>query len=84
MADQLNDREARLASMEAALEACREDLNRTEEEHKTYRLKAQKILSAKEALIGTMKDATASTSSLMSNSLHSDPDLAEAELDQIM
>ena len=60
--EQLSNSDAKLATIEANLEAIQMKLQQSEEEHHTYRIRAQKILSTKDALIKSRSEVSSEQS----------------------
>ena len=58
MNEQLQESTDKVTDLEAILEATQLRLQQSEESHQSYRLKAQKILSEKEAFIKSMTSTT--------------------------
>ena len=58
MNEQLQESTDKVTDLEAILEATQLRLQQSEESHLSYRLKAQKILSEKEAFIKSMTSTT--------------------------
>ena len=60
--EQLSKSDAKVATIEANLEAIQMKLQQSEEEHHTYRIRAQKILSTKDALIKSRSEVSSEQS----------------------
>ena len=58
MNEQLQESTDKVTDLEAILKATQLRLQQSEESHQSYRLKAQKILSEKEAFIKSMTNTT--------------------------
>ena len=58
MNEQLQESTDKVTDLEAILKATQLRLQQSEESHQSYRLKAQKILSEKEAFIKSMSSTT--------------------------
>ena len=60
--EQLSNGNAKVATLEANLEAIQMKLQQSEEEHHNYRIRAQKILSTKEELIKSRSEVSSERS----------------------